>query len=62
MTADTLATIQFQLADLAERALEIEGLDAFVDAAGDSPDGAELRELAVAAAEFQRVARRQTGG
>lgn len=61
MTDEALAIVQAQLCMLSELALEIEGLDAFVARIESAPvvEGRDLRELAVAAAEFQRVVLRQ---
>lgn len=61
MNDEQLAVVQSQLCELATLAMEVEGLDAFVDRIETAPvvDAKDLRELAIAAAEFQRVVKRQ---
>lgn len=59
------AEIQMRLVSLAEDALQITDIDGFIErVCGSAPalEAAELRELAVAAAAFQRVAARHLGG
>lgn len=57
MSPDALAKVQAQLCELSELALQIEGLDDFIEHIADAPvaDASDLRVLAVATAALQRV-------